>query len=78
VCRWPTATGSTGIRVIAGAMPASKAYRDGVRGDLVRLAGEGRLEVPVARTYPLEEAVDAATYLRGQHPGGKLALVPRS
>jgi NADPH2:quinone reductase len=65
-----------GIRVIGGEMPESAAYRDGVRADLIRLAGEGRLEVPMARTYPLEQAIEAAEFLRGQHPGGKLALIP--
>ena len=65
-----------GIRVIAGAIPQSQAYRDGVRADLIRLADEGRLEVPMAHTFPLERAVEAAELLRGQHPGGKLALVP--
>lgn len=67
---------SDGIRVIAGAMPDSKAFRDSVRGDLVALAGDGRLVVPVARTFPLDHAVEAAELLRGQHPGGKLALIP--
>jgi NADPH2:quinone reductase len=65
-----------GIRVIGGAMPDSKTYRDSVRGDLVALAGEGHLEVPMARTFPLEQAVEAAELLSGQHPGGKLALIP--
>ncbi|MFL6134714.1 MAG: zinc-binding alcohol dehydrogenase family protein [Nocardioidaceae bacterium] len=65
-----------GFRAIAGAMPASKAYRDAVRADLVRAAGEGRLSVPVAGTYPLVEALTALERLRGQHPGGKLALIP--
>jgi NADPH:quinone reductase-like Zn-dependent oxidoreductase len=67
---------SDGIRAIAGAMPASKAYRDGVRADLIRLAAEGRLEVPMARTYPLADALEAVDVLRGQHPGGKIALIP--
>ncbi len=65
-----------GIRVIGGDMPESAAYRHGVRADLVRLAAEGRLEVPMARTYPLERALDAAELLRGRHPGGKVALLP--
>lgn len=64
------------IHVIGGTMPASQAYRDRVRGDLVALAGEGRLEVPMAGTYSLTDALEAAEVLRGQHPGGKLALVP--
>lgn len=65
-----------GIRAIAGSMPASQAYRDGVRAELVELAGQGRLVVPVARTFPLADAVEAAEILAGQHPGGKLALIP--
>jgi len=65
-----------GIRAIAGRMPASQAYRDGVRVELVRLAREGRLEVPMAGTYPLTQALEAAELLASQHPGGKIALVP--
>jgi NADPH:quinone reductase-like Zn-dependent oxidoreductase len=66
----------TGVRRIAGAIPESTAYRNSVRADLIRLAGDGRLEVPVAATYPLEEAMAAAEVLRGGHPGGKIALLP--
>lgn len=65
-----------GFRAIAGAQPASARFRDGVRADLLMLAGEGRLEVPLARTYPLAEAVEAARFLQQGHPGGKLALLP--
>jgi NADPH:quinone reductase len=65
-----------GIRVIGGDLPESAGYRDGVRADLVRLAAEGKLEVPMAGTYPLERALEAAELLRGGHPGGKVALVP--
>jgi NADPH:quinone reductase-like Zn-dependent oxidoreductase len=65
-----------GFVAIGGTMPSSKAFRDAVRADLVRAAGEGRLSVPVAATYPLVEAPDAVERLRTQHPGGKLALIP--
>jgi NADPH:quinone reductase len=65
-----------GFHRVAGNDPVSAAYRDSVRAQLIGLAGEGRLEVPVARTYPLREALVAAEVLRGQHPGGKLALLP--
>lgn len=65
-----------GFTAIAGAMPASQAYRDSVRGELVRLAGEGRLVVPVARTFALADAVEATELLMGGHPGGKLVLEP--
>jgi NADPH:quinone reductase-like Zn-dependent oxidoreductase len=65
-----------GFIAIAGAMPASQAYRDSARADLVRLAGEGRLVVPVARTFPLADALEATELLMSQHPGGKLVLEP--
>ncbi|MEJ7832815.1 MAG: NADP-dependent oxidoreductase [Nocardioides sp.] len=65
-----------GFTAIAGAMPASQAYRDSVRADLVRLAGGGQLVVPVARTFPLADALEATELLMGQHPGGKLVLEP--
>jgi NADPH:quinone reductase-like Zn-dependent oxidoreductase len=65
-----------GIRHIAGAKPASKAYRDRIRPHLVALAADGELEVPVARTYPLAHALEAVEVILGGHPGGKLALVP--
>jgi NADPH2:quinone reductase len=65
-----------GFRAIAGGLPASAAYRDSVRAHLIGLAGQGKLVVPIARTFPLDRAVEAAEFLRGQHPGGKLALIP--
>src|SRR3954466_1129903 len=48
-----------GFTAIGGAMPTSKSYRDSVRADLVRLAGDGRLVVPVARTFSLADALEA-------------------
>lgn len=65
-----------GIRFIAGALPDSARFRAEVRGELVELAEQGMLEVPVARTYPLADARDALRLLAGGHPGGKLALIP--
>lgn len=67
---------SEGFRAIAGSIPQSQAYRNKVRADLIRLAAEGRLEVPVAGTYALDQAVEAAARLQQGHPGGKLALLP--
>jgi NADPH:quinone reductase-like Zn-dependent oxidoreductase len=67
-----------GIRVIMGALPASAAYRDAVRAELIALAGAGTLVVPMARTYPLAEAIDALTVLTAGHPGGKIALIPEA
>lgn len=65
-----------GILAVFGAQPESQAFRDSVRGRLLELAGSGRLQVPIARTYPLAEAQDALAFLAEGHPGGKLALLP--
>jgi NADPH2:quinone reductase len=65
-----------GITAIGGTMPASAAYRDSVRARLIDLAGEGQLVVPMARTFPLADAVAALELLQTGHPGGKLALLP--
>ncbi len=65
-----------GVIAIAGAMPASQVYRDSVRAGLVELAGKGRLSFPVARTFPLADALAATELLMSQHPGGKLVLEP--
>lgn len=65
-----------GFIAIAGSMPASQAYRDSVRAELVELAGAGQLVVPIARTFPLADALEATELLMGQHPGGKFVLEP--
>lgn len=65
-----------GILAIAGSMPASARFRDEVRGKLVALAQNGDLVVPLARTFPLDQAPEAHRLLAGGHPGGKLALIP--
>lgn len=65
-----------GFTVIAGSMPESAVYRDTIRGYLINLAADGRLVVPVAQTFALEDALDAIELLRSQHPGGKLVLEP--
>lgn len=65
-----------GIRWIAGSLPDSARFRDGIRSELIDLAGRGDLEVPVARTFALDEAIEATEFLAQGHPGGKLALIP--
>lgn len=64
------------FHAIAGSMPASAAFRDAVRGDLVDLAERGLLAVPMAREFPLDQAPQAHAMLAGGHPGGKIALIP--
>jgi NADPH:quinone reductase-like Zn-dependent oxidoreductase len=72
----PQRARSDGIRAIGGAMPGSKEFRERIRAHLVELAADGRLEVQVARTFPLADALEAIELLRTGHPGGKLALLP--
>ncbi|ASF09107.1 putative oxidoreductase [Nocardia brasiliensis NBRC 14402] len=43
--------------------------------EFARLAGDGILSVPIARTYPLSQIQDAAELSRSRHPGGKLVLI---
>lgn len=64
------------LRAIAGAMPASAAFRDAVRAELISMTGRGDLDVPMARTVPLADAVDALAFVMDGHPGGKVALLP--
>ena len=68
--------GADGILAIAGSMPASTRFRDEVRADLIALAQNGDLVVPVARTFALDQAPEAHRLLATGHPGGKLALIP--
>ncbi|GAA3772559.1 NADP-dependent oxidoreductase [Microbacterium kribbense] len=69
-------TAAAGFIAIGGGMPASKAFRESVRGELIARAAAGDLVVPVARTYPLGQAREALRFLQTGHPGGKLALIP--
>jgi NADPH2:quinone reductase len=65
---------SDGFHVIGSA--ASTAYRDANRARLIGYAAQGRLVVPVARTFPFAEAPAALKLLATGHAGGKLALLP--
>lgn len=65
-----------GFVAIGGQHPDSAAFRDAARRMLLDLAAQGLLEVPIARTYPLAQAVEAAAFVARGHPGGKIALIP--
>ncbi|MFC4495730.1 zinc-binding alcohol dehydrogenase family protein [Streptomyces ovatisporus] len=68
----------TGIKLIGnapGADPGTKIRGEAWR-DLVPLARVGKVEVVVARTYPLSEAAEAHRFLAEGHPGGKVVLLP--
>jgi NADPH2:quinone reductase len=48
-----------------------------VMAELAELAASGRLEVPIAATYPLERVQDAFAELEQRHTRGKIVLIPR-
>jgi NADPH:quinone reductase-like Zn-dependent oxidoreductase len=47
-----------------------------VLSELARLIAEGRLEIPIARTYPLTEVRQAYRELEQRHTLGKIVLLP--
>lgn len=65
-----------GILRIGGARAESAEFRAAVRPRLLALAAGGKLVIPVAKTFPLREVVEALNLLKSGHPGGKLALIP--
>jgi len=65
-----------GFLWIAGARPESARFRDIARARVLELAASGALEVPIARTVPLTEAIEAVRFVMSGHPGGKVALLP--
>lgn len=69
------AAGGKAIGGGAGADPGT-AIRDAARLTLAELLAEGRIEVVVARAYPLDEARAAYEHLVTGHAGGKVVLEP--
>ncbi len=67
-----------GIRVIGmfpGADPGTE-IRAAARLELTRQAGEGKIRVRVAGTYPLSEVANAHRELLSGHTHGKIVLIP--
>jgi NADPH:quinone reductase-like Zn-dependent oxidoreductase len=67
--------GELGIAVLTGA-DGGQEIRDASRADVIALAADGKLEVTVDKTLPLEEAPEAHRYLQTGHARGKVVLVP--
>ena len=63
-----------GFVAVSGLAPDSAAYRDSVRGELIDLVASGELTVPIAHTFPLDQAVQALQLVEGGHAGGKVVL----
>jgi NADPH:quinone reductase-like Zn-dependent oxidoreductase len=47
-----------------------------VLAELVALMAKGQLEIPVAKTYPLDHVRDAFRDLMQRHTRGKIVLIP--
>ncbi len=61
-----------GTKAEGSAMAASAE----VLGELAALADQGRLEIPIAKVYPLDDVRDAYRELERQHTRGKIVLKP--
>lgn len=72
----PAAAREHGFVALSGAARDSAAFRDAVRGELIGLLAAGELEVPVARVFPLTEAVEALALVASGRAHGKVVLVP--
>jgi NADPH:quinone reductase-like Zn-dependent oxidoreductase len=48
----------------------------GVLAELAQLIADGKLEIPIARIYPLEQVRDAYRELEQRHTLGKIVLRP--
>jgi NADPH:quinone reductase len=64
-----------GYVFIGASNPESGPFRAAARGRILRLAADGDLVVPMARTFPFEEAPAALAMLTSPHPPGKIALM---
>jgi NADPH2:quinone reductase len=47
-----------------------------VLAEMAGLVASGKIEIPIAATYPLEEVRDAYAELEQRHTRGKIVLVP--
>lgn len=64
-----------GIAVLTGA-DGGQEIRDASRGEVIRMAAAGELDVIVDRTFPFEEAAEAHRHLQTGHARGKVVLTP--
>lgn len=65
-----------GFASVGGGSPESARARLKARAELVDLAGSGRLNVKIAKTFPLSDVAQAHAELQNSHPAGKFILIP--
>jgi NADPH:quinone reductase-like Zn-dependent oxidoreductase len=44
--------------------------------ELLQLVADGKLRLPVAQTFPIQDVVAAFTALESQHAPGKIVVLP--
>jgi NADPH:quinone reductase len=64
-----------GYVFVGASNPASGPFRAAARARILKLAADGDLVVPMAQTFPFEQAPAALAMLTSPHPPGKVALV---
>lgn len=64
-----------GIATLTGA-DGGQEIRDAARPDLLALARDGKFEISIDRTFPLDDAAEAHRCLQTGHAGGKVVLLP--
>jgi len=64
-----------GYVFVGASNPESGPFRTRARSRILGLARDGNLVVPMAQTFPFEQAPAALRTLTSKHPPGKLALV---
>jgi NADPH:quinone reductase-like Zn-dependent oxidoreductase len=55
---------------------SAKAANTGVLAELAKLIEEGKLDIPIARAYPLGEVREAYKEIELRHTHGKIVLIP--
>lgn len=65
-----------GFIALSGAASTSAAYRDGVRGELLKLLAAGELVVPIAHRLLLTDAVEALRLVSSGRAHGTVVLAP--
>ncbi len=63
-----------GFVAVAGMDPESTAFRDAARPALIAMVAADELDVPVAQTFPLDQAVTALDLVSSGRAGGKVVL----
>ncbi|HEY5332535.1 MAG TPA: zinc-binding dehydrogenase, partial [Solirubrobacterales bacterium] len=60
----------------AKAEGSSDATSPEILGEMAELVAAGRIELPIAATYPLDEVREAFEHLEDRHTLGKIVLIP--